>query len=124
MALIDQYGINSYRTIREDGTIINMADIQGARLRSGSLIGRVTISATATAIRIGSADLTSRHTLSVINDSSDLFHIGLTSAVTTSDGFLLNTGAGINFHFDPNDPVTVWAITSDNETNFEVLELK
>lgn len=124
MANIEQYGLNSWRCIKENGTIINMADIQGATIRSGSLIGRATLTATATALRVGTADLTSRHTLQIINDSSDIIFIDFNSAVNTSTSFLLNSGTGYSFDFDPNDPVTMWALTTENETDVGIWELK
>jgi hypothetical protein len=124
MANLTSFGVNSLRSIKEDGSQINMADIHDIKIRSGSLIGRVTVTALATALRVGTANLTSRHSLIIINDASDLLHIGLSSSVTTVDGFLLNSGTGMTLHFDPNDPVTVWGLTTENQTNISVWELK
>jgi len=124
MANIEQYGLNSLRAIRENGDIINMADIQGATIRSGSLMGRITLTATATALRIGTADLTNRHILQVINDSSDIIFVDFNSAVNTSTSFLLNSGTGYIFKFDPNDSVTMWSLTTENQTDVGIWELK
>jgi len=121
---LNQMGENSLRAIKEDGSIINLADIQGATLRPGSLVGKITLTASATALRVGSADLTSRHSLTVINDSSILAFIGFDSAVTTSTGFLLNSGTGITFDFDPNDPVTIYGLTSELQTSITLIEVK
>ena len=121
---LNQYGYNSLRAIKEDGTIINMADIQGSRIRPGSIMGRVTLTAIATALRINSADLTNRNSLTVINDSSTIVFVDFNSAVNTATSFLLNTGTGTTFNFDPNDPVTLWALTTENETNVGVWEMK
>lgn len=123
MTNLSSFGVNSLRSQKENGAIINMADIQDITLRTGSLIGRVTISATATALRIGSADLTGRHCLMIINDASDLIYINTNSASVTN-GFLLNSGTGIRLNFDPNDPVTIWSATTENETNIVLWELK
>lgn len=120
---LNQYGFNSLRSIKEDGVIVNMADVQDITLRPGTLIGRITISASATALRIGSADLTGRHCLMIINDASDLMYINTDSASVTN-GFLLNSGTGIRLNFDPNDPVTIWSATTENETNIVIWELK
>lgn len=121
---LNQYGYNSLRAIKEDGSIINMADIQGARIRSGSIMGRVTLTASATALRINSSDLTYRNSLTIINDSSSIVFIDFNSAVNTSTSFLLNTGTGTTFYFDPNDPVTLYALTTENETNVGVWEMR
>lgn len=124
MANIESYGLNSWRCIKEDGNIINMADIQGATIRSGSLMGRITLTATATALRVGTADLTSRHMLQIINDASDIIFVDFNSAVNTSTSFLLNSGTGYQFCFDPNDPVTMWGLTTENQTDVGIWELK
>lgn len=124
MANLESYGLNSWRCIKEDGTIVNMADIQGATIRSGSLIGRATLTATATALRVGTADLTSRYMLQVINDSSDIIFVDFNSAVNTTTSFLINSGTGYAFKFDPNDPVTMWGLTTENETDIGIWELK
>lgn len=124
MSGLSGYGVNSLRSIKEDGSIVNMADVQDDTIRSGSLIGRITLTATVTALRIGSADLTNRHSLIIINDASDIIFIGTTSAVTSANGYLLNSGTGVNFKFDPNDPVTIWALTTENQTDIGIWELK
>lgn len=124
MTGLSGYGVNSLRSIKENGSIINMADIQDNTVRSGSIMGRVTLSATATAIRINSANLTNRHTLNVINDSSTIVFLDFTSAVNTSTSFLLNSGTGHLFHFDPNEDVTIWGLTTENETDIGIWELR
>lgn len=124
MANLSSFGVNSLRSQKEDGTIINMADIQDIKIRSGSLMGRVTLSATATAIRIGSANLTNRHTLNIINDSSTIIFIDLNSAVNTATSFLINSGSGHAIPLDPTDDITIWGITTENETNISIWELK
>jgi len=124
MADLSSFGVNSLRSQKEDGSIVNLAGVHDETIRSGSLIGRVILSATATALNVGSADLTGRHTLFLINDSSDIVIIGLTSAVTTSDGFLLNSGTGIPLKFDPSDPVSVWGLTTENQVDIGIWELK
>jgi hypothetical protein len=124
MTDINSFGVNSLRSIKEDGSLVNLAGIHDVTIRSGSLIGRVTLSAIATALNVGSANLTNRHSLILINDSSDIVLIGLTSAVTSVDGYLLNSGTGVTLKFDPSDPVSVWGLTTENQTDIGIWELR
>lgn len=121
---INQYGPQSGRRIKENNTIVNMADIQDTTSRSGSLMGRLTLSASATAIRVGTANLTGRHLVNVINDSSTIIFLDFTSAINTSTSFLLNSGTGICFNLDPNEDTNLWCRSTENETDIGIWEVK
>lgn len=121
---IEAYGLNSLRSIRENGNVINMADIEGATVRDGSLIGKVTIQTSATTLCIGSANLTSRHRLIINNDASNLIFISFDSAVTTATGWLIKSGEIMSFKLDPNEEISLYAVANAYDTEISLMELK
>lgn len=112
MADINEMSAQSGRFKTEDNTTVNLADILGNTIRAGSLTGTLTIGTTATPLRIGAADLEDRHTVQVINTSANPIYIGFAADVTTAAGIPCEAGTERSFSLDPNDPLTLYGIST------------
>lgn len=93
-------------------------------IRSGSLQGRITLSSTPVALKAGVSELSGRHTLQIINDSSTNIYLGFNSNVSSDDGFQLPSGSGVSFHFDPAESFSVYGVLIENTTDVTIFELK
>jgi hypothetical protein len=105
-------------SIRVSGTVTTVGsgppDISGVQ-------GAITVSSTATAVRVGGANLANRKSLSAFNNGTQTLYWGYTSGVTTSSGTPLYKNQTIFFDIGPD--VTVYLIAASATHDVRVTEL-
>lgn len=93
-------------------------------IHAGSKQGRVNLSTTAVALKIGATSLAGRHTLTIYNDASTNIFVGFNSNVTGDDGYRIASGSGVTFKFDPAELVEVYGVLEGEPLDVAIVELK
>lgn len=81
-------------------------------LGSQSVYGAVTVGTTATAIRVKEADLTGRHTITIVNVSETDIFVGYDANVTIENGLPIKAGQEREYKLNPKDPLTIYGIAA------------
>jgi hypothetical protein len=89
---------------------VNNFPVTGAKI--GSLVGKVTVAATATELKVGGAALANRKAVVVFNNAAADIFVGYTNAVTTATGFPIKAGTERRFDVNPTEVVTLFAIAA------------
>lgn len=113
------------RRMRENGDVVNYADVSLTAIRPGSIVGSMEVSPTAAPVFISGSKLNDRHEVLVFNDASIFLYWSFESAPTIGvDTMPIPSGTVLHFQFDPNDPKDIYLITSEHTTDVKVVELK
>lgn len=112
---------NTGRYYTEDD-IVNLADILGSTIRSGSLYGNFAVGTTAAPLRVGAANLEDRHTVHVINLGTEMVYIGFDDLVTVDTGIPIGTNEERAFTIDPNEDIDLFIIAAA-ATTIRLLEV-
>ena len=92
-------------------------------IHAGSIQGRVDLSTTAVALKIGASSLAGRRALIIFNDASTNIFFGFNSNVTGADGYRVASGTGIKFKFDPEELVEIYGVLEDEPLDIAIIEL-
>lgn len=127
MANIDNMSPRSGRILKEDNTVINIADnglpvqLTGSNLTQDPETGNKTITATAAEVFAGQSPLTGRNKLLVYNASQEVVKWGK-GTIDTNTGFSLLPGDSIVFSFKPETYVPIFFVATTDSV-VEVGEL-
>lgn len=94
-------------------------------IHSGSRVGAMEVSPTASPVFSESAKLKRRHCVKVFNDASIFLYWSFNSNPTIGvDTMPIPSGLSVTFDFDPDDPQDVYLITSEFTTDIKVAEIR
>ncbi len=77
-------------------------------LNAGGTQGSLSVTSTATEIRVGASNLANRKSIMIYNNSTNTIYWGVTNAVTVANGIPLPPQSFISLSF--SNTVTVWGI--------------
>lgn len=87
---------------------------------SSGIQGAISVTTSATALRVGGSNLTNRKTLTAYNNGSSTIYWGYDNTVTTSSGTPLEKNQFASW--EVGDNVTLYAITSSGSQNVRITE--
>lgn len=133
MAKIDKMAPGSGRRLKEDDSVVNIADLiekiasgvtltgSFAQLRNTPVVGAKTVTTTAAEIFAGASRLASRYMLKVYNNSTTNVYWGA-SGVTADTGDVIPPGDALILQLDPAMATPIFVISAAN-ANVRVVEL-
>lgn len=115
---------NSATVVLSTGIQIKMPgnDVWGA----GTRIGTISLTTTAVSeLKVGSSNLLhGRHTLILENDTSGLFYIKNTTNLSSTNGFLVDSGTAATIKLDPSKSQKVYAMAFTGTVTPHVIEIR
>ena len=102
-----------------------LTDTQRINIQNNIRIGEITINTTATEIKVDTEELEQRHTVRMINLSSDYIYISNSPDLTASesDSILLFSGASIEIKLNPKKLIKLYAITRVRSAPLSIVEV-
>lgn len=102
-----------------------LTDTQRINIQNNIRIGEITINTTATEIKVGTEELEQRHTVRIINLSSDYIYWSNSPDLTASESnaVLLFSGASMIIELNPKQVIKLYAITRARSAPLSVIEV-